>query len=94
MDVESHIGWNRSLVVVGNDKGTRRVGQIAGKEVNVVLNVNISQLYCSLQSRFIVRFDRAAFGCWGLTGQLSAAGDRVLSLCRGLCSGLCLPYQE
>jgi hypothetical protein len=51
--------------MVGNVNGMRGVGQIAGKEVNTVLNVNIIfQLYCSLLSRFIVRFGIAALGCW------------------------------
>jgi len=51
--------------VVGNGKEKRGLGQVAGKEVDIVLNVNIiSQRFCSLLSLFIVRFDIAVFGCW------------------------------
>ena len=61
----NHSGQDRSLVVVGNGKAMRGLGPVAGKEVDIVLNVNIiSQHFCSLLSLFFVWFNIAVFGCW------------------------------
>jgi hypothetical protein len=64
-DVVSHSGRDRDFSVVVNDKGMRGVGQVAGKEVNIVLTINIiPPRCCSALSWFIVRFDIAGFVCW------------------------------